>query len=102
MHKLLVLYPAPADPDAFMAYYEAHHLPLARRLPGLRAERHVRPAMLSPGDAVFLIWEGVFDDRQAMAAALKSEAGRAVAGDVPNYSPAGATMLHFPLEGDGP
>ncbi|PWR18667.1 EthD family reductase [Zavarzinia compransoris] len=100
MHKLLVLYPVPAEPDAFLAYYETHHLPLARRLPGLRAERHVRPAMLSPGAPVFLIWEGVFDDRPAMVAALKSEIGQAVARDVPNYSPAGATLLHFPLEGD--
>ncbi|PWR17538.1 EthD family reductase [Zavarzinia aquatilis] len=101
MHKMQVLCPAPADPAAFLSYYEAHHLPLARRLPGLRAERHVRPSMLSPGAAVFLIWEGVFDDRQAMFAALKSDIGQAVAQDVPNYSPAGATMLHYPIEGAG-
>lgn len=99
MHKMQVLYPAPADPAAFMAYYETHHLPLARQLPGLRAERHFRPLMLSPGAAVFLIWEGVFDDMAALFAALKSEIGQAVAQDVPHYSPAGATMLHYPLEG---
>ncbi|MDD3444562.1 MAG: EthD family reductase [Zavarzinia sp.] len=102
MHKMQVLYPVPADADAFLAYYEAHHLPLARRLPGLRAERHVQPSMLSPGTPVFLIWEGIFDDRKAMFAALKSEIGQAVANDVPNYSPAGATMLHYPLEGNAP
>jgi uncharacterized protein (TIGR02118 family) len=99
MHKMQVLYPAPADPAAFLDYYEAHHLPLARQLPGLRSERHIRPSMLSPGAPVFLIWEGLFDDRAAMLAALKSEIGQAVARDVPNYSPAGATMLHYPLEG---
>lgn len=100
MHKMQVLYPVPADADAFLSYYEGHHLPLARTLPGLRAERYVRPSMLSPGAAVFLIWEGIFDDQKAMFAALKSEIGQAVARDVPHYSPAGATMLHYPLEGD--
>ena len=99
MHKLLVLYPKPADVAAFMTYYVERHLPLALDLPGLRSNRYYRPEMLSPGDSVFLIWEGVFDSTEAMFLALKSEAGKKVARDVPNYSPAGATMLHFGLDG---
>ena len=37
MHKLLVLYPEPADRAGFIQYYESTHLPLARKLPGLRS-----------------------------------------------------------------
>ena len=40
MHRLLVLYPPPSDPDHFRSYYEDTHLPLAAKLPGLRAYRY--------------------------------------------------------------
>jgi hypothetical protein len=39
-HKLLVLYPEPADPDHFREYYVTQHLPLVTRLPGLLAWRY--------------------------------------------------------------
>jgi len=40
MHRLLVLYPPPSDPDHFRSYYEDTHLPLAAKLPGLRGYRY--------------------------------------------------------------
>jgi uncharacterized protein (TIGR02118 family) len=40
MHKMVVLYPMPADPDHFRDYYVTNHLPLVRRLPGLLACRY--------------------------------------------------------------
>ena len=40
MHRLLVLYPPPSDPDHFRSYYEVTHLPLVAKLPGLRAYRY--------------------------------------------------------------
>ncbi|MGZ4292941.1 MAG: EthD family reductase, partial [Solirubrobacteraceae bacterium] len=39
MHKLVVLYPPPADPDKFRSYYTSTHLKLVEKLPGLRAYR---------------------------------------------------------------
>lgn len=98
MHRLLVAYPEPADPDAFLRYYEAHHLPLARTLPGLIDCRAMQPRPLGPGKpAHFLLFEGDFADEAALFAALGSEIGARVAADVPNYSPAGATLMHFPV-----
>ena len=41
MHKLMVLYPEPADPDHFRDYYVTNHLPLVMNWPGLLAWRHV-------------------------------------------------------------
>ena len=40
MHKLLVLYNEPKDPTHFRKYYVETHLPLARKLPGLKASRY--------------------------------------------------------------
>jgi uncharacterized protein (TIGR02118 family) len=40
MHKLLVLYHEPNDPAHFRKYYVETHLPLASKLPGLKASRY--------------------------------------------------------------
>jgi uncharacterized protein (TIGR02118 family) len=95
MHKLLVIYPRPADPDAFCAYYAGTHIPLARKLPGLVRLAYGYPQPLGPGEAPFCVFEAVFADAAALDAALGSAAGRAVAADVPNYSPAGASLMRF-------
>ncbi len=96
MHKLLVLYNEPKDPAHFRKYYVETHLPLARKLPGLRASRHsfdVKP--LGPGKAPFCIFEAEFENEAALMGALGSKEGKAVAGDVPNYASGGVTMVHF-------
>jgi len=101
MHKLVVLYPHPASPDEFRRYYEATHLPLAARLPGLRASRHAF-ALEGVGapSPYFCIWEGEFDSAEAMGRAMSSPEGEAVAADVPNYATGGAQVLHFsPIPG---
>ncbi|MBS0436839.1 MAG: EthD family reductase [Proteobacteria bacterium] len=96
MHRLLVSYPKPADPARFLDYYETHHLPLARTLPGLLGCRYVRPQALGPGDgAAFVLFEADFASEASMAAALGSAIGALVAADVPNYSPAGAALMHY-------
>jgi uncharacterized protein (TIGR02118 family) len=96
MHRLLVSYPAPADPARFMDYYVGSHVPLARQLPGLQACRWMRPQALGPAEAVpFLLFEADFESEAAMFAALGSELGAKLAADVPNYSPAGATLAHY-------
>jgi uncharacterized protein (TIGR02118 family) len=98
MHKLVVLYPAPADPEAFREYYVATHIPLVAALPGLRAMRYSFNVAAADGDSpYFAIFEGEFDDAAAMGRALGSPEGRAVQADVPNYATGGATVLHYPV-----
>ena len=36
MAKLIVLYKRPKDPKAFDAYYFSTHVPIAKKIPGLR------------------------------------------------------------------
>jgi uncharacterized protein (TIGR02118 family) len=43
----------------------------------------------------FCIFEGDFDDVEAMGAAMASPEGQRVASDVPNYASGGAILLHF-------
>ena len=96
MHCLTVIYPAPADAARFKAYYAATHLPLAEQLPGLVSCTFAYPEALGPVPAPFCIFQAWFADRVAMFAALQSDIGKKVAADVPNYSPGGATLFHFP------
>ena len=97
MHKLLVLYNEPKDATHFRKYYVETHLPLTRKLPGLKASRYsfdVKP--LGPGKApYFCIFEAEFENEAALMGALGSNEGKAVAGDVPNYASGGVTMMHF-------
>lgn len=96
MHRLLVSYPAPSDPARFLDYYVTRHVPLARTLPGLIGCRYLQPKALGPdGGAIFLLFEADFADEAAMFGALGSPIGAKVAADVPNYSPAGATLMHY-------
>lgn len=95
MHRLHVAYPPPADPARFLDYYVSRHVPLARTLPGLLDCRFYRPQMLGPATPVFLVFEADFRDEPALMAALISPTGAQVAADVPNYSPGGATLMHY-------
>lgn len=96
MHRLLVTYPNPPEPEHFLDYYFKHHLPLARTLPGLLDCRYIQPQALdSAGEVAFLLFEADFADAGAMFDALGSVVGAKVAADVSNYSPGGATLMHY-------
>jgi uncharacterized protein (TIGR02118 family) len=96
MHKIVVLYPPPKDPEAFRAYYTETHIPLAAKLPGLRAYRYALDLESPAGDSpYFCVFEGEFDDAAAMGESMGSEQGQVVAADVPNYAPDGAVMIHY-------
>ncbi len=62
MHKLVVLYPTPDDPDHFREYYENTHLPLAATLPGLLDWRHSLSINADPQSPYFAVFEGDFAD----------------------------------------
>jgi uncharacterized protein (TIGR02118 family) len=84
MHKLVVLYPPPADRDKFRSYYTSTHLKLAAKLPGMRAYRYALD--LAGESPYWCMFEAEFDDINALSAARSSEEGLALAADVPNYA----------------
>ncbi|SNX66058.1 uncharacterized protein (TIGR02118 family) [Streptomyces sp. TLI_55] len=106
MHKLVVLYPEPDDPEHFRDYYVTKHLALIKNWPGPLAWRYsfdvttVSPGSATKGDTTyFAVFEADFADAAAMAAARASEYGQRVAADVANYATGGAVVLHYPAQG---
>lgn len=98
MHRLLVLYPPPTDPDHFRTHYEDTHLPLVAKLPGVRGYRFSFDIATAEGRSpYFCVFEADFDDAAAYGAAMASPAGQAVRADVPNYATGGAVVLNYEL-----
>ncbi|NIJ09907.1 uncharacterized protein (TIGR02118 family) [Saccharomonospora amisosensis] len=100
MHKMVVLYHPPTDPEVFKQHYLGTHIPLVEQLPGLLSMRYtfdVRTAGHEPG--FFAVFEGEFADADAMRAALASPQGQAVSADVPKYATGGAIILDYPVDG---
>jgi uncharacterized protein (TIGR02118 family) len=98
MHRLLVLYPPPTDPDHFRRYYEDTHLKLVAKLPGLRGYRYGFDVGARGGESpYFCVFEADFDDAAARSAALGSAEGQAVLADVPNYATGGFVSLNYDI-----
>ena len=97
MAKLLVLYAPPKDPDAFEAHYRNTHLPLARKVPGVkRIEINAGPVLTPNGPAPYhLIGLLSFDSMAELQAGLASPEGQAAAADLANFAGAGVTLLLF-------
>jgi uncharacterized protein (TIGR02118 family) len=96
MSKLIVLYPAPENPDQFARYFRETHMPLVRKMPGLKDAAYGPSTSLdgTPG-SFFWTFVGTFDSLQAIHDALGSPAGKATVADIPNYSPKAPTILHL-------
>lgn len=97
MATLLVLYKNPADPAAFDRHYFSTHVPLARKIPGLRRyEVSAGPITTPQGDAPYhLVATLSFDSLDAIRQALRSPEGQATAGDLGNFAQAGVELLMF-------
>ena len=94
---LLVLYKTPKDPAAFDRHYEETHIPLAKKIPGLRSYRVSKGAVASPvgPSGVHLVATLTFDTIAALQAGLGAPEGAAAAADVPNFASGGADLLIF-------
>jgi uncharacterized protein (TIGR02118 family) len=99
MHKLVVLYPEPADPEHFRDHYVNNHLPLVARMPGLLGWRYSFDVAATQGQApYFAIFEADFADAAAMTAAKASPQGQQVSADVANYASGGVVVIHYPVQ----
>ena len=97
MATLLVLYKHPADAAAFDRHYFSTHVPLAKKIPGLRRYEVSAGAVTTPqGDAPYrLVAMLSFDSLGAIQQALGSPEGQATAGDLANFAQAGVERLMF-------
>ncbi|MBB4858627.1 uncharacterized protein (TIGR02118 family) [Novosphingobium chloroacetimidivorans] len=98
MHKFVVLYPPQPDHEAFKSYYVETHVPLASRIPGVKAMRYSFDVATVAGDAPFAcVFEAEFEDGAAFGAAMGSPEGQATAADVANFAKVAPTILHYPV-----
>ena len=96
MADLVVLYKTPTDPAAFDKYYADIHIPLAKKLPGLRKYTVTKGPIATPAgpSPLYLIAVLSFDSMAAIGAAFASPEGKATAADVPKFA-TGGVELHF-------
>jgi uncharacterized protein (TIGR02118 family) len=92
--RLIALYQAPADPEAFDRHYHEVHTSIVLRYPRLREMRlaNVEP-MGERSTPYYLMSQMVFDSREDLDAAMASEAGIESARDLRNFAQAGVAML---------
>ncbi len=97
MAQLLALYHQPADPAAFDRYYFQTHVPLAKKIPGLRSYvvNNGPLTVIAGSSAAYLIAELSFDTMADLQAALASDEGKAAASDLSKFAQAGVTLMVF-------
>ena len=97
MAQLVVMYKTPADVAAFDAHYFGKHVPLAKRLPGLRNYQVSQGPVATPGgpSGYQLIATLEFDDLAAIQKAFASPEGQAAVADVGTIATGGVDMVMF-------
>lgn len=93
MKKMVVLYKVPADPDAFLRYYNETHLPLVDKIPGLVRREVTRFDRTLLGDGYFLMAEMYFADSESFKTAMRSPENAATGADLANFAEGLATVM---------
>src|ERR1700721_2691762 len=97
MARLLVMYKTPEDAAAFDKHYFSTHIPIAKKIPGLREYEVSHGPVLTPaGPSDFhLIATLDFDDMAAIQNAVASAEGQAAAADVQTFTTDPPQILLF-------
>jgi uncharacterized protein (TIGR02118 family) len=97
MAELVVMYKTPKDAAAFDKHYFEIHIPIAKKIPGLRKYKVSHGSVATPGgpSAFHLIATLTFDDVAAIKAAFASAEGKATAADVGTFATGGAEMILY-------
>ena len=97
MAKLVALYRKPSNAAVFDAYYVSTHVPIAKKISGLRRyEVSAGPVATPQGDSPYHLAVILsFDSMAAIQQALSSPEGQAAAGDLANFAQAGVELFIF-------
>jgi len=95
MAKVIAMYGIPTEREAFDSYYFDKHVPLAKKLPGLRSHEVTRGSITTlDGIAPYhMIATLTFDSVAAVQAALASPEGQAFAADLANFATGGVEIM---------
>jgi uncharacterized protein (TIGR02118 family) len=97
MAKLVVLYNPPQDSGAFESYYIPKHIPLVRKIPGVRKiEVSTGPVVTPDGPSPYhLVAMLSFDSLADLQTGVGSTEGQEAVADLANFATGGATVLIF-------
>jgi len=97
MARIVVMYRTPKDPAAFDRYYFQSHIPIAKKIPGLRKYEVSRGPIGTPAgpSGLHLVATLYFDDMKAVQNAFASPEGQATAADVATFATGGVEMYFF-------
>ena len=97
MARLVAMYKTPKDAGGFDAYYFNTHVPIAKKIPGLRKYEVSKGPVLTPAgpSGVHLVAMLHFDDLAAIQKAFMSPEGLAAVADVQKFATGGVDMLLF-------
>ncbi len=97
MALLAVMYKTPRDAAAFDKHYFDKHVPLAKKIPGLRKYEVSRGAVAMPaGPSNYQLAALLhYDDVAAVQKAFASAEGQAAVADVQNFATGGVDIFMF-------
>jgi uncharacterized protein (TIGR02118 family) len=97
MAKLIALYKQPADAAAFDRHYTTTHIPLAKKVAGLRRYEISSGPVDTPGgeSPLRLVAILTFDSKQAIIDGLGTPEGQAAVDDLGKFAQAGVDVLIF-------
>jgi uncharacterized protein (TIGR02118 family) len=97
MAQLVVMYKTPKDAAAFDKHYAEKHIPIAKKIPGLRKYEVSTGlvATLAGPSGYHLVATLTFDDVAAIQTAFGTPEGQAAAADVGNFATGGTDMFIF-------
>lgn len=97
MAKVVVLYKKPKSAEAFDKHYADIHIPLAKKIPGLKSYDISKGPVRTPaGESdLHLVATLSFDSIDALRAGMGSAEGKAAGADVPNFADGGADLYIF-------
>jgi uncharacterized protein (TIGR02118 family) len=95
MARLIVMYKTPRDVAAFDKYYFETHVPLAKKIAGLRKYEVSKGPVVTPAgpSGLHLVAILQFDDVASIERALASAEGKAAAADLANFASGGADLI---------
>jgi len=95
MYRLTVLYGHPENPAEFDRYYYETHVPIAKRMKGLKGWTLGKCESATPGEPPpYYMIVGLFADTRAdLEAILESPEGQAAIADVPNFATGGCSFM---------
>ena len=97
MAKLVAMYKTPNDAKVFDEYYYSVHVPIAKKIPGLKGYEVSTGNIGTPaGDSAYhLVATLSFDSMDVLQKALGSPEGGAAAKDLANFATGGVELIVF-------